>query len=101
MKTKFILALFTVGLSLSAFAGAGDENSLLFEFKKQVTCETAKNELSNHKVEVECDRADSHKKRFFGGRYLGKKPVNAIISELKKNSRFVSITQNKPASRIQ
>lgn len=67
MKIKFILSLLIViGIGLPAFAGTGDENSLLFEFKKQVTCETAKSELSSHKIEVECDRSSLQKKRFFG-----------------------------------
>ena len=102
MKIKFILLpLVVMGISLPVFAGMGDENSLLFEFKKQVTCEAARSELSSHKIEVECDRSSRQKKRFFGGRYLGKKPVNAIVSELKKNPRLASITQNTPASRIQ
>lgn len=101
MKTRFLSYLFITGISLSALAGTFDENSILIEFKKQVTCEAAKRELSNQRIEIECNRSDRQKKRYFGGRYLGKKPVNVILSELKMNPRLVSITQNKPASRLQ
>jgi hypothetical protein len=101
MRTKFLSYLFIIGLSHLASAGTGDETSLLFEFKKQVTCVAAKSELSGYKIEVECDRSDAKKMRYFGGRYLGKKPVNAIVAELKKNSQIAGITQNRPAHRTQ
>lgn len=97
MKTKFMWVVLLSHVCVSASAGSGDENELLFEFKKQVSCEMVKRELSGHKIEIECNRRDSKKKRFFGGRYLGKKSVNLKISELKKNSLIKSITQNNLA----
>jgi hypothetical protein len=102
MKNKIVILLMIVmAFHSTAWSGTGDENSLLFEFRKQLTCESAKQELSKHKILIDCDSADSRKKKYFGGHYLGKKPINAIVFELKSNPRIVSITQNKSLSLIQ
>jgi len=103
MKANIIFLFALLSFPSSETAAEASDQELLFKFKRPINCESAKKALSRKEIFVNCNKSSPTKKRFFNGKYLGKRSTFAVISELKKESEMnlLSITIYRDPKPIQ